>query len=76
MNGSDGLSGGETKDNAGANETEAERTARLAGEDPAGAGPPGANPSTPIAQQNNVLTEAELAQHDADVLHDQLCTDS
>jgi hypothetical protein len=74
MDGSDGLSGGETKDNADANETKAERTARLAGKDSAGAGPPGANPSTPIAQQNNVLTEAELAQHDADVLHDQLCT--
>jgi hypothetical protein len=74
MNGSDGLSGGETKDNAGGNETEAERTARLAGEDPAGAGPLGALPSTPLVQQNNVLTAAELAQHDADVLHDQLCT--
>jgi hypothetical protein len=74
MDGSDGLSGGETKDNAGGNEIEAERTARLAGEDPAGAGPLGALPSTPIVQQNNVLTAAELAQHDADALHDQLCT--
>jgi hypothetical protein len=75
MNGADGLSGGETKnDDAGMNETEAEHIARLAGEDPAGAGPLGALPSTPIVQQNHVLTAAELAQHDADVLHDQLCT--
>jgi hypothetical protein len=79
MDGSDGLSGGETKDNRDP-ETEEERTARLAGENPAGARPPGGTPSTPIAQQNHVLTPAELAaeatrlaRHDADVLHDQLC---